>query len=576
MATTPKDTIYVDIDDEITGIIDKVKNSPSKVVALVLPKRASVFQSIVNMKLLKRAADNNKKNVILITAEAGLLPLAGSAGIHVAKTLNSKPEIPLGPNAIVDSDEAVDEDAALSDFAINDEPELDKTKPIGALSAATSAKLGREDLETVTIDNSDPDEADQANNPDNKTAKAKPPKKNKSLKIPNFNRFRLILGLLGLLIIVLIVGFFVLNAALQKATINIRTNASNVPVSLNLNLSTSASSLDTSTDTLPSQYVQTQKTFSEQVPTTGQMNEGAKANGTITVVVNGACSAPDIPAGTGATANGQTYIIEDDITFQTGTVNKGNCQLQGTDATNPNNGNNIPIVAQSGGSAYNVNNATFTIDDSSGNLYTATGSASGGTDDLVQVVNQNDITNAENKISVGNASVIKSDLENQLTSQGYYPVIATFSPGTPSITPSATVGSAANTVTVTENITYSMYGIYKSQLEKLIATSLNGQINSKSQSILNYGLSSANIGVNTQNNKTAQITLDTTAVIGPNLNITNIKKEVAGKKVGTIKSIISANPNVTSVNISFSPFWVSSAPSNLSKINVIIAKPTNK
>jgi hypothetical protein len=121
-----------------------------------------------------------------------------------------------------------------------------------------------------------------------------------------------------------------------------------------------------------------------------------------------------------------------------------------------------------------------------------------------------------------------------------------------------------------------MYGIYKSQLEKLIASSLNGQINSKSQSILNYGLSNANIGVNTQNNKTAQITLDTTAVIGPNLNITNIKKEVAGKKVGTIKSIISANPNVTSVNISFSPFWVSSAPTNLSKINIIIAKPTNK
>src|SRR5579875_3708442 len=104
-SSSDKDTIYVDIDDEITGIIDKVKASKSKLVALVLPKRASVFQSIVNMKLLKRAADSGKKNIVLITSEAGLLPLAGAAGIHVAKTLNSKPEIPLGPSSIIDGDE---------------------------------------------------------------------------------------------------------------------------------------------------------------------------------------------------------------------------------------------------------------------------------------------------------------------------------------------------------------------------------------------------------------------------------------------------------------------------------------
>ena len=69
MASTDKDTIYIDVDDEITGIIDKVKNSKSKVVALVLPKRATVFQSIVNMKLLKKSVEGSNKNLVLITAE---------------------------------------------------------------------------------------------------------------------------------------------------------------------------------------------------------------------------------------------------------------------------------------------------------------------------------------------------------------------------------------------------------------------------------------------------------------------------------------------------------------------------
>src|SRR5947209_16320194 len=105
-----KDTIYIDIDDEITGIIDKLKASSGKVVALVLPKRAAVFQSIVNMKLLKRAADAEKKHLVLITTEAGLLPLAGAAGVHVAKSLTSKPEIPGAPELMDDLPEEITED----------------------------------------------------------------------------------------------------------------------------------------------------------------------------------------------------------------------------------------------------------------------------------------------------------------------------------------------------------------------------------------------------------------------------------------------------------------------------------
>src|SRR5437879_1080433 len=92
-----KETIYVDVDDEITSIIDKIENAKEKVVALVLPKRATALQSIVNMRLLKRSADQADKSPVLITTEAGLLPLAGAAGLHVAADASSKPQIPPAP-----------------------------------------------------------------------------------------------------------------------------------------------------------------------------------------------------------------------------------------------------------------------------------------------------------------------------------------------------------------------------------------------------------------------------------------------------------------------------------------------
>src|SRR5438105_4435466 len=114
MATTnDKETIYIDIDDEITTIIEKVRAANEKIVALVLPKRATVLQSIVNMKLLKRTADAEKKSLVLITSEAGLMPLAGTVGLYVAKTLQTKPAVPvvLGPD---EADDVADE-ASLDD-----------------------------------------------------------------------------------------------------------------------------------------------------------------------------------------------------------------------------------------------------------------------------------------------------------------------------------------------------------------------------------------------------------------------------------------------------------------------------
>ena len=93
----PKGIVYIDIEDEITSVIDKVESSAEKVLALVLPKHATTFLSSVNMRLLKRASDAAKKSIVLITSDEGILPLAGAARLHVAKSLQSKPAIPTTP-----------------------------------------------------------------------------------------------------------------------------------------------------------------------------------------------------------------------------------------------------------------------------------------------------------------------------------------------------------------------------------------------------------------------------------------------------------------------------------------------
>src|SRR5665647_371215 len=138
-----KETVYVDVEDEITAIIDKVDASKQKIVALVLPKRATTLQSVVNMRLLKRSAEKAGKSVVLITSEAPLLPLAGAAGIYVAKNLQTKPEIPPSPlSSASPADETPIEQSPSTDDSDEDldsdskPAKIDYNQSIGALAAA--------------------------------------------------------------------------------------------------------------------------------------------------------------------------------------------------------------------------------------------------------------------------------------------------------------------------------------------------------------------------------------------------------------------------------------------------------
>lgn len=556
-----KDTIYIDIDDEITGVIDKLRASENKVVALVLPKRASVFQSIVNMKLLKRAADDAKKHLVLITSEAGLLPLAGAAGVHVARTLSSKPEIPAAPVAPTDIDEPIEETAdEPSEITVDNAGD----KPVGEL-AGLGAPIAADEVETLELDNEEVPEAGAA------TAAGTAPKaktaKDKKLVVPNFERFRKWLIIGALVLIGLIILFILANIILPKATINVQTDATAVNANLNLNLSTSATSPDLSSNTLPAKLAKEQKTLSAQASATGQQNNGNKASGNINVSA-GACSGnipSTIPAGTGVSMNSLTFITQEDINFLP-VASHGKCVFQGED----NNGqSDIVITAQKGGSNYNVS-GNCAVSGQSG--LSCNGSASGGTDNIVTVVSQSDIDNAKNKISTNDSS-LKQTLQNDLSQAGYYAISATYNTGTPAVNTSANVGEAASSVTVSENITFTMFGVHQSDLKMVVDNAVKDQIDTTKQSILSEGLDQATFNTTSLSDSAAQLTMTTIATAGPELNIADIKQEVAGKKSGDVKSLLEQDPDVTDVNVKFSPFWVTAVPKKTSRINVVIAKP---
>jgi len=571
--TTGKETIYVDVDDEITGIIDKIQAAKGKVIALVLPKRAPVLQSIVNMKLLKRTAEIADKNLVLVTTETGLLPLAGAVGLHVASTPTSKPIVPSAPTLPSDGIEDADEPLKIVDGnAAAEAADFDAgaaaTKSIGELATAGSVAAMDVDDMDEPIDMADGDDESAATKAESPTK----PKKDKKLKVPNFDSFRkkIALGVLGL--VVLVVAWIYAFIAMPKATIAIHTDTSTVTTNLNLTLDTTAKTLDTSNTIVPATQQSQQKTATQQVASTGQQNNGTKATGTVTITN---CT-PDnselvLPAGTTITSDSHTYVLQSgvDLLFS-GVHSHSSCQSTGVTSKTVN------ITALKGGADFNTSSSSATFSSSAGSNAQITGSAAGGTDNITKIVAQSDIDSATSKISGASSDDIKTQLIAAIQAKGLLPVPTSFQAGTPQVTTSAKVGDAADNVTVTAVTTYTMFAVQKSDIQKLVDTNVNGQIDKGKQVILDDGIANATFTeANPPSDTGAVIAMQTKSVAGPELNVANLKKQLIGKKAGDIKSYLKQAPGVTGVDVKYSPFWVSVVPKNASKTTITIIKAGN-
>ena len=108
-----KDVIYIEPEQDITDILSNVKAAKHKIIALVPPKKAGVLRSAVNFKLIAKTARQHEKTVVLITTDESLQRLASTVKMPVAKSLQSKPQIPN-----LDDEEATDD---ADDDVIEDE-----------------------------------------------------------------------------------------------------------------------------------------------------------------------------------------------------------------------------------------------------------------------------------------------------------------------------------------------------------------------------------------------------------------------------------------------------------------------
>lgn len=534
-----KDVIYIDIEDDITAIIEKLKSSGEKLVALVPPKGNAVLQSVVNLKLLKRAADSVNKQVVVVTNNQALQALSGGLGIYVAKNLQSKPTLP--------TDEEVD---ALPD----DEVEVSDSSGVGNLTDETPAD--EEDLsedEIAALEKSDDGTGSVplagAAVAKDKKAKGKDGKK----KVPNFNSFRkklLIGGGIALLFIIFIFMFFLRS----RATVTVRAETTPVDVLFDATVDSSLSKTDADTAQIKGVLQEQKKTVTQSFTPTGEKDVGEKATGTVEFSTDSiGALGRTIPAGTQLkSSSGSVFSTTESVTMTLANSN----------------GADVGIVAAESGTSYNGTKGS--VSGAPSNISARIkGQTSGGTTRVVKVVTQSDVDKATEQITQQDTSGIRGDLKKAFD-KSVVPIDSSFNVALNNLRSEPGVDQESNEAQITAEAVYTMVGVKESDLGSTMDAYIETQMtNPKQQEVYENGVEDVKFEKKSGEGTSFVYAVSSTAQYGPKFDTTALADDITGKKVGEARSDLESLPGVKSVDINLTPFWSNKLP-GVDKIKIKI------
>lgn len=547
-----KDVIYIDVEDDITAIVSKIKDSKEKIIALVPPKRTGVLQSAVNLRLLARAAKNSDKRVVLITNNASLISLAAAASIPVAKNLQSKPEIPeLSSTDDTDSEDVIDgndlpvgDHAGMSDDG-NSEADLGKAAAVASIAAS-------EDV-VEAASNTAPSGSRRSKTPGTKRA---------GMKVPNFTTFRkkLFLGIIGgLALIVFLVWAFVFA---PHATIIISAKTSSESVNTDVIV---GDSLQTSVKkgTLKAIVGKQSDDVSIDFTATGTKNLGNKAAGDVTFTKSSE-GATSVAAGTRLrSSSGLYFVVDEDVAIPSATLS---FSCPGFICPGKVSGS---VTAEKAGASYNAasGNLSGAPDDVTVALDDPT---SGGTDKKVKVVTEADVQKAKQELVDQQTDDTIEELKNSF--EGEVVVLEeTFTTDYAKVDSSPAVGEEASdsNASLTGKVTYKLYAVAKAELDDFLKKTLEANLdNADEQRVYDSGAEKAQFQDVTKKKVGGEATLVATGQVGPKIDEDDIKDRSIGKRFGDIQADIQSIQGVSSVDVDFFPFWVSSVPNDVKRVSV--------
>lgn len=579
--------IYLEVDEEITSVIDKLKRSKSPVIGIVAPRNAVLLQSIVNLKLLKKEADKFGKEIALVTADPVGQNLALRTGITVyANVHDTEPlagaEIPR-PGDIIEANDAIPSsppnfpvhnyrqppeekeaieppEPAFTSHALDNEPTNEAESPAAESETTSLSDTGEEPTTAPASPGPAKDKVDTKH--ETPPTPSHPAKDKLSLlkpHLPFWKRRIFRFALIGAIPVVALLAAAAYYA--PKATIALTLPTEPFKQDVEITVENNRPTVDSGSYRLPGRLIESAQETTRKVQATGKKNVGQKAKGTITVT-NETGIDQSFEANTAFHNN--NLIFRADKAF---TVPKATATIDPDGEISRKNGTiNVAVTADEPGEAYNIAAASFTISGYS-KVYGQGSAMTGGLTKEVTVVKQEDIDNGAKDISqslykkgeddlkkkASNATILSKGIKNEITGTA----------------PSAKVGDEVNEFDLKVNTKSSTLSYDADNFDSLIATILKTKIpegktlvgDSKEPSIKDVVFDTQSATMKIQ----VSIDADTATV----LNEQEIKQSLSGKTKDEVSAYFQDKDEVSEVKVELFPnWWLKKIPKLANRIEI--------
>lgn len=565
-----KDTFYIEPEDDITDIINHIKASKQKIIALVPPKKLNVLRSSINLKLIARTAKMHDKAIVVVTTDPTLMKMAALSSLPFAKNLSSRPTLPSEFN-----EADLEYPAKAKKAGVNDEIEInEKAAPTSSVSRVRTTNedaANRANTTSNLTKNStmNLDSEEVAKNSEDEEADNQP---KKILTLDSLKN-RIIIGVVAA---VLLIGSFIwafILAPAAKISVKIKTIAENF--SENVSFVTDAKQAVSKDGKFFLETASLEKNSEVEFEATGEKNVGDKATGELRLIATfdmstttATASRPDVatvPQGSAFAYRNLNFLTNQEVKISwDGSISNcdagrhsGKCQVAKT----------VKATAIEGGAKYNIEAVSSGWQSSVAGVEGYANSAfKGGTDKIQKIVTASDITKAKEKLT--EADGVKEELFEKVPSddikiEDSYKKVTADPTSSPAVDQSTENGKAKLTAKTTYSVNYVDKTAIEEYVKSVVSTRLGGD-----QKIYETGNIFIEKFQNNNNSVTAKI--KATLKTGPEVTEQSVLEKSLGKKVGEVTTLIKSINGVSDVEVNTSFPWVRQIPNDANKVSIKI------
>src|ERR1035438_9385080 len=122
-------SVYINLEDDVSKVLDRLRRHSSAQVVLVCPKRCLLFSDSINLRLLKKQADLIGKEVFILTMDERGQTYAKEAGF----ALKFLPKVSAGAVSVSDVRPMQRPEPLKQPPIIEEHPPAEKESPVEAM-----------------------------------------------------------------------------------------------------------------------------------------------------------------------------------------------------------------------------------------------------------------------------------------------------------------------------------------------------------------------------------------------------------------------------------------------------------